>query len=74
MASMIGVLLLTPFSTPHPWARTKETKLLVLAPTQADAVLEKYKEQGWVFAGIMTGSPASPTGQQCGYLLKRQSK
>lgn len=74
IASMVSVLLLAAGSTPHPQARTKETKLLVVAPSQADAVLKKYKEQGWVLAGIMTGSPVSPTGQQCGYLLKRESK
>jgi hypothetical protein len=71
---MVSVLLLAACGTPYGQPRNVETKILVLAPSQADAALKKYKEQGWIFVGIMTGSPISPTGQLCGYLLKRQSK
>jgi len=71
---MVSVLLLAACGTPNPQPRTKELKVLVLAPSQADAVLKKYRERGWVLEGIMTGSPVSPTGELAGYLLKRQSK
>ncbi|HEY1787258.1 MAG TPA: hypothetical protein VGJ73_03840 [Verrucomicrobiae bacterium] len=68
---LAGELFLAGCSTKSHQASANETKISFLAPTHADAELKKYAENGWVLVGVVTGTPVSPTGELCGYLLKR---
>jgi hypothetical protein len=71
IASLIGLLFLTASGPAHRQQCAEETKLVVLAPGQADAELKRYKQNGWALVEIMTGSPISRTDKLRGYLLKR---
>jgi outer membrane biogenesis lipoprotein LolB len=71
LAFLASTLFLVACSTTHHQTTTKETKIVILAPDQADAELKKYAQDGWTCVGVITGTPVSPMDKQRGYMLER---
>jgi hypothetical protein len=52
----------------------KGTRIVILAPDQAEAELKKHADDGWTCVGAITGTPVSPMDKLRGYMLVRQKQ